>query len=222
MIFDRFFSIGGHINGWEGGQTQNKVDRDLWTTVLELISSNMDISWSNIALWFLYIYLHVYLYLTLFFWSLFPVFFLSIQRSPTAISSDVYRKITRQNPDLVHREGDRKKSKGRDGQSPAPSPRPKRPTGHPPEGPDSDPIRICAARELIKKIQIVTLNDDLGFYRPANWVNPTALKIIQPTCQISNPENRFIWRWRQRSGNVPKLCFLRLAIESRGVPSSNV
>ena len=50
---------------------------------------------------------------------------------------------------------------------------PKRPTGRPPEGPDSDPIRIRAARELIKKIQIVTLNDDLGFYRPANWVNPT-------------------------------------------------
>ena len=48
-----------------------------------------------------------------------------------------------------------------------------RPTGRPPEGPDSDPIRIRAARELIKKIQIVTLNDDLGFYRPANWVNPT-------------------------------------------------
>ena len=65
-------------------------------------------------------------------------------------------------------------NKGRDGQSPAPSPRPKRPTGRPPpEGPDSDPIRIRAARELIKKIQIVTLNDDLGFYRPANWVNPT-------------------------------------------------
>ena len=71
----------------------------------------------------LYIYLHVYLYITLFFWSLLPVFSLSIQRSPTAISSFVYRKITRQNPDLVHREGDRKKSKGRDGQSPAPSPR---------------------------------------------------------------------------------------------------
>ena len=52
-------------------------------------------------------------------------------------------------------------------------PGPKRPTGRPPEGPDSDPIRIRAARELIKKIQIVTLNDDLGFYRPANWVNPT-------------------------------------------------
>ena len=50
---------------------------------------------------------------------------------------------------------------------------PKRPTGRPPEGPDSDPIRIRAERELIKKIQIVTLNDDLGFYRPANWVNPT-------------------------------------------------
>ena len=66
-----------------------------------------------------------------------------------------------------------KKNRGRDGQSPAPSPRPKRPTGRPPEGPDSDPIRIRAARELIEKIQIVTLNDDLGFYRPANWVNPT-------------------------------------------------
>ena len=65
------------------------------------------------------------------------------------------------------------KKKGRDGQSPAPSPRPKRPTGRPPEGPDSDPIRIRAARELIENIQIVTLNDDLGFYRPANWVNPT-------------------------------------------------
>ena len=50
---------------------------------------------------------------------------------------------------------------------------PSAPLAAPPEGPDSDPIRIRAARELIKKIQIVTLNDDLGFYRPANWVNPT-------------------------------------------------
>ena len=50
---------------------------------------------------------------------------------------------------------------------------PSAPLAAPPEGPDSDLKRIRVARELIENIQIVTLNDDLGFYRPANWVNPT-------------------------------------------------
>ena len=123
----------------------------------------------------IYIYLHVYLSNVIFlksFLCLLSVFSTITHRDTTSQHRCSVNLSYSRNPDHLHREGVNNK-KGRDGQSPAPSPRPKRPTGRPPEGPDSDPIRIRAARELIKKIQIVTLNDDLGFYRPANWVNPT-------------------------------------------------
>ena len=69
-VFDRFFSIGGHIKGWEDGQTQNKVDMITICeqTVLELISSNVGYILSQISPYNSCInYLHVYLYLTLFF-----------------------------------------------------------------------------------------------------------------------------------------------------------
>ena len=84
----------------------------------------------------LYIYLHVYLSNVIFlksFLRLLSVFSTITYRDTTSHHRCSVNLSYSRNPDHLHREGVNNK-KGRDGQSPAPSPRPKRPTGRPPRG----------------------------------------------------------------------------------------